>query len=139
MDELSRKMRDCDFITKIDMKAGFHLMRMAMGHEKFTAFRTKFGLYEYMVMPFGLTNALATFQREMNPILRCLLGMELVLDSKVAIDKDGGMVVMVYIDDILIATKGSLEKHHQQVSKVFQLLMDNHMCVEIDKCVFDAK
>jgi hypothetical protein len=140
MDELSRKMRDCDFITKIDMKAGFHLMRMAMGHEKFMAFRTKFGLYEYMVMPFGLTNAPATFQREMNRILRPLLGMELVLDSKVAIDDDGGMVVVVvYIDDILIATKGSLEKHQHQVSKVFQLLMNNHMCVEIDKCIFDAK
>jgi hypothetical protein len=72
MDKLSRKMRDCDFITKIDMKAGFHLMRMAMGHGKFTAFRTKFGLYEYMVMPFGLTNAPASFQREMNHILRPL-------------------------------------------------------------------
>jgi len=44
MDELSRKMRDCDFIMKIDMKGGFHLMRMAMGHENFTAFRTKLGL-----------------------------------------------------------------------------------------------
>jgi hypothetical protein len=139
MDELSRRLRDCDFITKLDMKAGFRLMRMAMGHEKFTAFRTSFGLYEYMVMPFGLTNAPATFQREMNRILRPLLGMELVLDSKFAINEDGGMVVVVYIDDILIATKGSLEKHHRQVSKVFQLLMDNHMCLEIEKCVFDAK
>jgi len=88
MDELSRNMRNCDFITKIEMEAGFHLMRMAMGHEKFTAFRTKFGLYEYMVMPFGLINAPATCQREMNRILRPLLGMELVLDSKVAIDDD---------------------------------------------------
>jgi len=112
---------------------------MAVGHEKFTAFRTRFGLYEYMVMPFGLTNALATFQREMNRILRPLLGMELVLNSKVAVNEDGGMVVVVYIDDILIASKGFLEKHHRQVSKVFQLLMDNHMCVEIEKCVFDAK
>jgi hypothetical protein len=139
MDELSRRMRDCDFITKIDMKTGFHLMRMAMGHDKFMAFRTRFGLNKYMVMPFGLTNAPATFQREMNRILRPLLGMEFVLDSTVAIDEDGGMVVVVYIDDILIATKGSLEKHHQQVSKVFQLLLDNHMCVEIEKYVFDAK
>jgi hypothetical protein len=65
--------------------------------------------------------------------------MELVIDMKVAIDDDGGMVVVAYIDDILIATKGSLKKHHRQVSKVFQLLMDNHMCVEIDKCIFDAK
>ena len=110
-----------------------------MRHEKFTAIRTKFGLYEYMVMPFGLTNAAATFQRQMNRILGPRLGMELVLDSKVAIDEDGGMVVVAYIDDILIATKGSLEKHHRQVFKVFQLLMDNHMCVEIEKCVFDAK
>jgi hypothetical protein len=139
MDELSRKMRDCNYITKIDMKTGFHLLRMAMGDEKFIAFRTKFGLYEYMVMPFGLTNAPATYQREMNRILRQLLGMELVVDSKVAIDDDGGMVVVAYIDDILIATKGSMEKHHRQVSKVFQLLTDNHMCVEINKCIFDAK
>jgi len=48
------------------------------------------------------------------------------------------MVVVAYIDDLLIATKGSLEKHHRQVSKVFQLLMDNNLCIEIDKCVFDA-
>ena len=139
MDELSRKMRDCDFITKIDMKAGFHLMHMAMGHEMFTAFRTKFGLYEYMVMRFVLTKAPATSQREMNRIFRPLLGMELVLDFKVAIDKDGGMVVVVHNDDILIVTKGPLDKHHRQVSKVFQLLMDNHMCIEIDKCIFDAE
>jgi hypothetical protein len=121
------------------MKARFHLMRMAMGHEKFTAFRTKFGLYEYMSMHFGLTNALAMFQREINRILRLLLGMELVIDTKIAINDDGGIVVVAYIDDIFIATKGSIEKHHQQVSKVFQLLMDNHMCVEIEKCIFDAK
>jgi hypothetical protein len=89
-------------------------------------------------MPIGLTNARATLQREMNQILRPLLGMEFVLNSKVAINDNGGMVVVVYIDDILIATKGSLDKHHRQVSKVFQLLMDNHMCVEIDKCIFDA-
>jgi hypothetical protein len=54
---------------KIDMTAGFHLILMAMGHEKFTVFRMKFGLYQYMVMPFGLTNVPATFQREMIRIL----------------------------------------------------------------------
>jgi len=64
MDELSRKMRHCDFITKVDIKVGFRLMRMAMGHEKFTAFQTKFGLYEYMVMPFGLTNAPEHFKEK---------------------------------------------------------------------------
>ena len=131
-------MRGADHITKIDMRAGFHLIRMALGHEKFTAFRTRFGLYEYMVMPFGLTNAPATFQREINRILRPLLGMELVINTREEIDKDGGMVVVAYIDDILIATKGTIDKHHIQVAKVFQLLMDNNMCVKIDKCIFDA-
>jgi hypothetical protein len=65
--------------------------------------------------------------------------MELVIDTKVAIDDDGGMVVVTYIDDILIATKGSMEKHHRQVSKVFQLLKDNHMFVGIDKCILMQK
>jgi hypothetical protein len=49
------------------------------------------------------------------------------------------MAVVAHSDDILIGMKGSLEKHHMQVSSVFQLLMDNHMCIEIDKCIFDAK
>jgi len=68
MSGLQRRLFGADFITQIDLKAGFHLIRMALGHEKYTAFRTKFGLYEYMVMPFGLTNATATFQREINRI-----------------------------------------------------------------------
>ena len=62
----------------------------------------------------------------------------MVIRTDVHVDDDDGMVVVAYIDHILIATKGSLDKHHEQVSKVFQLLMGNHMCVEIDKCIFDA-
>ena len=62
----------------------------------------------------------------------------MVIRTDIHIDEDDGMVVVAYIDDILIATKGSLDKHHRHVSKVFQLLMDNNMCVEIDKCMFDA-
>jgi transposase InsO family protein len=139
MEELSARVKGATHITKVDLKSGFYLIRMALGHEKYTAFRTKFGLYEYLVMPFGLCNAPATFQREINRILRPLLGMELVIKTDIHIDEDEGMVVVAYVDDILIATKGSLEKHHKQVSKVFQLLMDNQLCIEIDKCVFDAE
>jgi len=136
MEELQGRSREATHITKVDLKSGFYLFRMAWGYEKFMAFRTKFGLYEYMVMPFGLCNVPATFQREINRILRPLLGIELVLNTETHIDEDDGMVVVAYIDDILIATKGSLDKHLKQVSKVFQLLMDNNMCIEIDKCVF---
>jgi hypothetical protein len=111
---------------------------MALGHEKYKAFRTKFCLYKYLVMPFGLCIAPATFQREINRILRSLLGIELVIKTDFHIDDDQGMVVVAYIDDISIATKGSFAKHHRKVSSVFQVLMDNHMCIEIDKCVFDV-
>jgi len=138
MEELQCRLRGASHITKVNLKSGFSLIRMALGHETFTAFRTKFGLYEYMVMPFGLCNAPTTFQREINRILRPLLGIELVINTETHIDEDEGMVVVAYIDDILIATKGSPHKHHKQVSNLFQLLMDNNMCIEIDICVFDA-
>jgi len=138
MEELPSRLRGATHITKVDLKSGLYLIGIALGHEKFTAFRTKFGLYEYIVMPFGLCNAPETIQGEINRILRPLLGIELVLNTETHIEEDGGMVVVAYIDDILIATKGSLENHHRQVSKVFQLLIENNMCIDIDNCVFDA-
>jgi hypothetical protein len=89
-------------------------------------------------MPFGLTNAPATFQREVYRILQPVLGIELVINTKIDIAEDGGMVVVAYMDDILTATKGSILKHRKQVGKVFDLLLENKMCLEIDKCAFDA-
>jgi len=139
VDESSRKRGEADFITKVYMKAGLHSIRMALGNEKFTVVMTMFGLYEYMIMPFGLTNALPTLQRRIIRILRQVLGLELLINTWEDIYKDGGMVVVAYIDNILIATKVSVEKHHQQVGKVFQLFKDNDMCIEIDKCVFDSR
>jgi hypothetical protein len=69
MEELSAQVKGATHITKVDLKSGFYLIRMALGHEKYSAFHTKFGLYEYMVMPCGLCIAPATFQREINRIL----------------------------------------------------------------------
>jgi len=99
MEELSARVKGVTHITKVDLKSGCYLIRMALGHGKYTTFSTKFGLYEYLVMPFRLCNVSATFQREINRILRPLLGFELVNKMDVRIDEDEGMVVVAYIDD----------------------------------------
>jgi len=101
------------FHHKIDMKAGFHLIRIALGHKKLTAFRYKFGLYEYIVMPFGLTNVPATFQYEINEMLWPYVGLKLDIHTKLDLNMDGGMVVVANIDDVLITITGCIKKHHE--------------------------
>jgi hypothetical protein len=68
MEELQRRLNHAAHITKINLKSGFHLIRMALVDEKFTTFHRKFGLYKYMVMPFGSCNLPATFENEIHRI-----------------------------------------------------------------------
>jgi transposase InsO family protein len=117
MSELQDRIRDAQYFTKIDLKNGYHLVRIKEGDEWKTAFRTRYGLYEFLVMPFGLCNAPATFQDMVNHIFRDLL--------------DQGLVA--YIDDLLIYAR-TREQHDQIAMEVLKRLRDNRLAVSVEKC-----
>ena len=119
MYELRDRVAREKVFTKLDLKDGYHLIHIKQGDEPKTAFRTRYGQYEYKVMPFGLVNAPATFQRMMNIILREFL--------------DHGVVV--YLDDILIYSN-NMEDHIKLVQKVLDKLEQHDLAVSLMQSVF---
>ena len=108
MQELQDRVQGAKWFTKLDLKNGFNLIRIREGDEWKTAFRTRYGLYEFQVMPFGLTNALSTFQDMMNHVFSDMIDLGL----------------LVYMDDFLIYAKTE-EEHDQRVKEVLRRLREN--------------
>lgn len=111
------------WFTKLDVVSAFHKIRIAEGDEWKTAFRTRFGLYEWLVTPFGMANAPSTFQRYINWVLRDML------DDYVS----------AYVDDVLIFTEGSRQQHREQVRSVLERLEKAGLQLDVDKCEFEVQ
>ena len=114
--------RKARIYTKIDLRHAYNLVRIAPGDEWKTAFRTRYGSFEWLVMPFGLSNAPAAFQRFMNEVFADLLDV----------------CVVVYLDDILIYSDNP-DDHRAHVREVLRRLRKHHLYARADKCEFHAE
>ena len=119
MDELFDRVHGAKFFTKIDLRTGFHQIRVAEADIEKTAFRTRYGSFEYLVLPMGLCNAPGTFMQLMNDTFRDLL------------DKS----VLVFLDDILVFSR-TKEEHERHVREVFERLRAQKLYAKRSKCEF---
>nr|GEX55164.1 putative reverse transcriptase domain-containing protein [Tanacetum cinerariifolium] len=119
IDDLFDQLQGSSVYSKIDLRTGYHQLRIREEDIPITAFRTRYGHYEFRVMPFGFTNAPAVFMDLMNRVCKPYL------------DK----FVIIFIDDILIYSKDK-EEHEERLKTIFKLLKREQLYAEFLKCDF---
>ena len=113
------RLNGAQYLTKIDLQDAYHRIAIAKEDQWKTAFRTRYGHFEYCIVPFGLTNSPATFQAYINKALSGLVDV----------------ICVVYLDDILIYSE-NLEDHRRHVREVFERLRRFGLYANLKKCSF---
>ncbi|GKC03461.1 putative reverse transcriptase domain-containing protein [Tanacetum coccineum] len=119
IDDLFDQLQGSSVYSKIDLRSGYHQLRVREEYITKIAFRTRYGHYEFQVMPFGLTNTLAVFMDLMNRVCKPYL------------DK----FVIVFIDDILIYSKNRQE-YEEHLKSILELLKKEELYAKFSKCKF---
>ena len=122
IEDLFDQLKGASFFLKIDLQSGYYQLRVKEVDVLKTAFKTRYGHYEFLVIPFGFTNAPAAFMDLMNRVFHPYLDQ----------------FVMVFIDDILVYSKDAEEReHHLRI--VLQILRENQLFAKLSKCDFLLK
>ncbi|KAJ4980381.1 hypothetical protein NE237_031218 [Protea cynaroides] len=119
IDDLFDQLQGEKVFSKIDLRSGYHQLKIKEGDIPKTAFRTRYGHYEFLVMSFGLTNAPATFMELMNRVFHDMLDTS----------------VIVFIDDILVYSKDK-ETHIKNLNAALQRLRKEKLYAKFTKCEF---
>ena len=119
IDDLFDQLRGASVFSKIDLRSGYHQLRIREQDVVKMAFRSRYGHYEFLVMPFGLTNVPIAFINLMNRVFKSFLDQS----------------VIVFIDDVLVYSR-SEEEHEQHLRAILQTLREHRLFAKFNKCEF---